>query len=89
MRFDILDLQPSILKGVEEAGFERCTPIQEQSLPQCLAGKDLIAQSQTGTGKTAVFLLTIFNRLMARGEAPSVKPKALIMVPTRELGVQV
>ncbi|MFQ5737246.1 MAG: DEAD/DEAH box helicase [Thermodesulfobacteriota bacterium] len=87
MKFDSLDLQADILKGVADAGFEKCTPIQEQSLPECLAGKDIIAQSQTGTGKTAVFVLTIFNRLMASG--PSQKPRALVMVPTRELAVQV
>jgi ATP-dependent RNA helicase RhlB len=89
MKFDILDLHPALLKGVEDAGFERCTPIQEQSLPDCLAGKDLIAQSQTGTGKTAVFLLTIYNRLMAHGKGPLEKPRGLVMVPTRELAVQV
>jgi len=88
MKFDSLDLHPDILKGVVDAGFEKCTPIQEQSLPECLEGKDMIAQSQTGTGKTAVFVLSIYSRLMKEG-APSDKPRALVMVPTRELAVQV
>ena len=88
MKFDSLDLHADILKGVVDAGFEKCTPIQEQSLPECLQGKDMIAQSQTGTGKTAVFVLSIYSRLMNEG-APSDKPRALVMVPTRELAVQV
>jgi len=82
-------MHPDILQGVKDAGFEECTPIQEQSLPECLAGKDVIAQSQTGTGKTAVFLLTVFNKVMASGPDPSGKPKALVMVPTRELCTQI
>ncbi len=89
MKFDILDLNPDILKGVKDAGFEHCTPIQEQALPECLAGKDVIAQSQTGSGKTAVFLLSIFSRVLAAGPDPSGRPRALVMVPTRELATQV
>ena len=89
MKFEILDLNPEILKGIQDAGFEHCTPIQEQSLPECLAGKDVIAQSQTGSGKTAVFLLTIFSRLSAANPGDSGKPRALVMVPTRELATQV
>jgi len=88
MKFDSLGLHADILKGVADAGFEKCTPIQEQSLPECIEGKDMIAQSQTGTGKTAVFVLSIYNRLMNEGP-PSDKPRALVMVPTRELAVQV
>lgn len=89
MKFDSLGLSPDILKGIQDAGFEHCTPIQEQSLPDCLAGKDVIAQSQTGSGKTAVFLLSIFSRLLAAGPNASKKPRALVMVPTRELATQV
>ncbi len=89
MKFESLDLNPEILKGIQDAGFEHCTPIQEQSLPECLAGKDVIAQSQTGSGKTAVFLLTIFSRLSAAKPGDSGKPRALVMVPTRELATQV
>src|SRR3990172_9695046 len=82
-------MHPDILQGVKDAGFEECTPIQEQSLPECLAGKDVIAQSQTGTGKTAVFLTTIFNKALASGPTTTGKPMALVMVPTRELATQV
>lgn len=89
MKFESLGLNPEILKGIQDAGFEHCTPIQEQSLPECLAGKDVIAQSQTGSGKTAVFLLTIFSRLSAAKAGDSKKPRALVMVPTRELATQV
>ena len=91
MKFSSLDLHADILKGVEDAGFEKCTPIQEQSLPEAIAGKDIIAQSQTGTGKTAVFLLTIFTRLLdeaKEGGASAGLPRALVMAPTRELAVQ-
>lgn len=88
MKFDQLDLSEDLLRGVAEAGFERCSPVQEQSLPESLAGKDIISQSQTGTGKTAVFLLSILNKLVAGGKEPG-QPRALIMVPTRELAVQV
>jgi len=89
MKFESLNLNPDILKGIHDAGFEHCTPIQEQSLPECLAGKDVIAQSQTGTGKTAVFLTTIFNKALASGPTTTGKPMALVMVPTRELATQV
>ena len=89
MKFESLNLNPDILKGIHDAGFEHCTPIQEQSLPECLAGKDVIAQSQTGTGKTAVFLTTIFNKALASGPTTAGKPVALVMVPTRELATQV
>lgn len=92
MRFTSLGLPPDLLKGIEDAGFEKCTTVQEQSLPETLAGKDIIAQSQTGTGKTAVFLITIFNKFLANGSVGAEKdgnPRALILVPTRELAVQV
>ncbi len=88
MKFKQLNLHDDILKGIAEAGFERCTPVQEQSLPESLEGKDMIIQSQTGTGKTAAFLLSIFNQIISSGKKPG-KPRALIMVPTRELALQV
>ena len=89
MKFESLNLNVNILKGIRDANFERCTPVQEQSLPECLQGMDIIAQSQTGTGKTAVFLLTIFHKLIGEDSEPSKKPRALIMAPTRELAVQI
>ncbi len=89
MKFESLNLHPDILKGIIDAGFEHCTPIQEQSLPECISGKDVIAQSQTGSGKTAVFLLSIFSRVIAAGPSLTGKPRALVIVPTRELATQV
>ncbi|WKZ31897.1 MAG: DEAD/DEAH box helicase [Thermodesulfobacteriota bacterium] len=89
MKFESLALHPDILRGISDAGFEHCTPIQEQSLPTCLDGQDVIAQSQTGTGKTAVFLLTIFSRVMAAGPNTTGQPRALVMAPTRELASQI
>lgn len=89
MKFETLQFHPDILKGIQDAGFEQCTPIQEQALPESMAGSDVIAQSQTGSGKTAVFLLTIFTRLMLAGPNTTGKPRALVMVPTRELATQV
>ena len=89
MKFETLGFHPDILKGVQDAGFVQCTPIQEQAFPECMAGSDVIAQSQTGSGKTAVFLLTVFTRLLAAGPNTTGKPRALVMVPTRELATQV
>jgi ATP-dependent RNA helicase RhlB len=84
MLFTELLLDERIMLGISDAGFTECTPVQAATLPQSLAGKDICAQSQTGSGKTAVFLLTIFQRLKdMRGR------KAMIIVPTRELAVQV
>ena len=88
MKFDSLDINEDILKAIQDAGFEKCTPIQEQSLPETLHGKDSIAQSQTGTGKTAVFLITILNNIL-KSEREVKTPRALILAPTRELAVQI
>src|SRR3990170_2596742 len=88
MKFTSLDLDKDIIKGIEDAGFERCTPVQEQSLPEALSGKDLLVQSQTGTGKTAVFLIAVFSNFLAHGRESRKGPRALIMAPTRELAVQ-
>jgi len=89
MKFETLGFHPDILKGIQDAGFTQCTPIQEQALPECMTGRDVIAQSQTGSGKTAVFLLTVYTRLLAAGPNTTGKPRALVMVPTRELATQV
>ena len=88
MKFEQLNIHDNLLKAIANARYEKCTPVQEQSLPESLAGKDIISQAQTGTGKTAVFLLTILNKLASRGTKHG-KPRALIIVPTRELAVQV
>ncbi len=88
MKFERLNFHKDLLKGIAKLGFERCTPVQEQSLPESLAGKDIITQAQTGTGKTAVYLLSILNKLISDRKVVR-NPSALIMVPTRELAIQV
>lgn len=88
MAFAELGLSPSVLQGLHEAGFVRCTPIQEKSLPVTLQGKDIAAQAQTGSGKTAVFLITIFERLLKRQPLSS-HCHALVLAPTRELALQI
>jgi ATP-dependent RNA helicase RhlB len=96
--FASLGLPEALLAGVRESGFEFCTPIQAQALPQALAGRDVAGQAQTGTGKTAAFLLATFNYLLKQDEAaraagteplPSRDPRSLILAPTRELAVQI
>jgi ATP-dependent RNA helicase RhlB len=91
-RFDSFDLDLSILQGLADAGFSYCTPIQAATLPIALAGQDVAGQAQTGTGKTAAFLLVILERLLASQPTPSAEqsqPRALIVAPTRELAVQI
>ncbi|MGH8457962.1 MAG: DEAD/DEAH box helicase, partial [Nevskiales bacterium] len=91
-RMDSLGLQPSLVKALHELGFERCTPIQAQALPLALAGQDVAGQAQTGTGKTAAFLLATFQRLLAHPAHPQRKttsPRAICIAPTRELAVQI
>jgi ATP-dependent RNA helicase RhlB len=89
--FADLGLPPEILAGVRAAGFQKCTPIQAQTLPVALRGKDVAGQAQTGTGKTAAFLIAMFNRLLKHPAKPSSMPapRALIVAPTRELAVQI
>jgi ATP-dependent RNA helicase RhlB len=86
MQFTELNLHPCVMKGINDAGFTECTPVQEATLPKTLSGTDAYIQSQTGTGKTAAFLITIFNRFLT-GEYRH--KKALVLTPTRELAVQV
>ncbi|MFN3651785.1 MAG: DEAD/DEAH box helicase [Armatimonadota bacterium] len=80
-----LGLSPTTMAGVERAGFDNPTPIQREAIPVLLSGKDLIAQAQTGTGKTAAFGLPLLDRI----DAETATPQALILCPTRELAVQV
>ncbi len=87
MLFTELHLHESVMRGIEEAGFVTCTPVQEATLQKTLNGVDAYVQSQTGTGKTAAFLITIFN-LFLTGDKFRHK-KALVLTPTRELAVQV
>ncbi len=88
MRFDELPIPGLVLRGIADAGFSECTPIQEQTLPITLTGTDIAGQAQTGTGKTAAFLISLFTRLLA-SEQPAGRPRALILAPTRELVVQI
>ena len=88
-RFDQLGLDDRILKGVKEAGFEFCTPIQAETLPIALSGKDIAGQAQTGTGKTIAFLLATFQRLLQHEGEPGKQPRAFILAPTRELAIQI
>jgi len=92
LNFDSLNLPPSVKRGIAELGYTRCTPIQAQTLPQALAGHDVAGQAQTGTGKTAAFLVALFHRLLT--DPPSPKrpknaPRAIVIAPTRELAVQI
>jgi ATP-dependent RNA helicase RhlB len=90
--FENFALHPLLLKGLEETGLVRCTPIQALTLPLALVGRDLAGQAQTGTGKTAAFLVAVFNRLLqnpARAERKDGDPRAVILAPTRELAIQI
>jgi len=89
--FEALDLPPLLKQGIKEAGFSHCTPIQAKTLPLALAGKDVAGQAQTGTGKTAAFLIAVMNRLMgvSAKPQPARQPRALILAPTRELAIQI
>ncbi len=90
--FRSLPIAPQVLEGVDRLGYTHCTPIQEQTLPITLAGKDVAGQAQTGTGKTAAFLISLFTRLLATPpppRTPRASPRALIVAPTRELVVQI
>ena len=84
IRFDQLDLSEEVLRAIQDMGFEFASPIQEQAIPFLLQGRDVIGQAQTGTGKTAGFLVPIIDKLYKnRGE------KVLIVAPTRELALQI
>jgi len=87
-RFDDFQLPEEILSGLRDAGFSFCTPIQAQVLPLSLTGQDVAGQAQTGTGKTAAFLVTIFSKLLAKKQKSDL-PAGLIVAPTRELALQI
>jgi len=88
-RFDQLPLHPRLLENLQALGFSHCTPIQAATLPRALAGEDIAGQAQTGTGKSAAFLLATLNHLMTRESETKTLPRALILAPTRELAVQI
>jgi ATP-dependent RNA helicase RhlB len=92
--FSSLGLSPALLQGLEDMGFEHCTPIQAKTLPLALQGRDVAGQAQTGTGKTAAFLLATLNQLLHYSEispesAEQRPVRAIVLAPTRELAVQI
>lgn len=97
MKFEELSIAEYVLRGIEDAGFKECTQVQEAVLPKALKGEDVAAQAQTGTGKTAAFLIALFTRLLEQDQnEPERKadkgppsPRALIIAPTRELVTQI
>jgi len=94
LRFDSLELEESLHAGIKDAGFEFCTPIQADTLPLALQQRDVAGQAQTGTGKTAAFLIAALQRILthpvdsnaARGQK---QPRVFILAPTRELAIQI
>ena len=92
LQFSSLNLHEFLLQGVQAVGFESCTPIQAQALPLALAGKDVAGQAQTGTGKTAAFLLALMDRLLRNQPSADRRPnqpRAIVLAPTRELAIQI
>jgi ATP-dependent RNA helicase RhlB len=92
LRFDSLVIDERVRRGIEDAGFEFCTPIQASTLPIALRGSDVAGQAQTGTGKTAAFLIATFERMLAsqpEDQDGKKQPRAFMLAPTRELAVQI
>ncbi len=92
VRFAELGLAAPLLQGLVDAGFRFCTPIQAQALPFALRGRDVAGEAQTGTGKTAAFLLALFNHLLTHppgSHRQPRQPRAVILAPTRELAIQI
>ena len=90
-RFHDFSIEPRIMRGIADQKFRYCTPVQELALRPATEGRDLVARAQTGTGKTAVFLVALYHRLLAernRRPAPG-HPQALVLAPTRELVIQI
>jgi ATP-dependent RNA helicase RhlE len=87
LRFSDFNFHPSLLEGIEASNYENATPVQEQVIPSILAGRDVIASAQTGTGKTAAFLLPVIHNLLSNHVDGQVG--ALVVVPTRELAIQI
>jgi ATP-dependent RNA helicase RhlE len=88
LEFKEFGFEEELLNGIEAIGFKKATPIQEKAIPLILEGKDMIASAQTGTGKTAAFLLPIINKIISNKEE-SGHIKTLVIVPTRELAIQI
>lgn len=88
MKFSELNLEDSVLDALDAMNFQECTPVQEHTIPVILEGKDLIGVAQTGTGKTAAYLLPVLNQL-SKGGYPEDAINCIIMSPTRELAMQI
>lgn len=88
MRFSEFNFHPDLLEGIEASNYENATPVQQQVIPPILLGKDIIASAQTGTGKTAAFLLPVVNQILSNPDDKT-GVKALVIVPTRELAIQI
>ena len=86
MKFHELDLDTRILSAVDELGFTECTPVQKETFAHTLSGRDVYVQSQTGTGKTAAFIITIYQQFLKGNLKPA---RAIVIAPTRELAVQI
>jgi ATP-dependent RNA helicase RhlB len=89
IQFDHFELAPEVLNGLQKGNFNYCTPIQGQVLPVALMGNDIAGQAQTGTGKTAAFLVTILSRLVLVKQPSGAPARAIILAPTRELAYQI
>ena len=93
LRFDTLELHDALRAGIADAGFECATPIQADTLPLALAGRDVAGQAQTGTGKTAAFLIAAIQRVLTAATEPAEdkqrQPRIFILAPTRELAIQI
>lgn len=89
MSFEDLKLHPSIVKAIHDAGYTTPTPIQKQAIPELLSGHDIMASAQTGTGKTAAFMLPALHLLATPAKVQSRGPRVLVLTPTRELALQV
>jgi ATP-dependent RNA helicase RhlB len=91
-RFHDFDLPNPLMHAISDLGFQYCTPIQAEILPSTLSGKDASGRAQTGTGKTAAFLIAVITRLLNHphpGDRPHGTPRVLILAPTRELVLQI
>ena len=89
MSFESLGLAPALLRALAEQGYTEPTPIQAGAIPLVIAGHDLLAAAQTGTGKTAAFALPVLHRLLGKREAQTRRPRVLVLTPTRELAAQI
>ena len=88
LKFTEFGFDPRLMEGIESSGYQDATPVQEQVIPLIMAGKDVIASAQTGTGKTAAFLLPLINKIITDPHEDHTN-NALVIVPTRELAVQI